>query len=59
MIAPMELDGVTYTKDEIVGVRLRVIIMRDIALEQASFTYAMILSANIALLQHLHDNTSE
>jgi len=58
-LAPMELDGVTYTKEGIASVRKDMIDIRDEALRQNEFAWAVILSHNIALLQHLHDNTSE
>lgn len=59
-IEPLELDGVTYSREFIEEVRQRVIILRNEALRNLGSggrEMAVTLSHVIALLTHLRNNT--
>lgn len=56
---PLVLDGITYTKDFLEDLRQTCIILRDSALKEGLFDYAVPLSHTIAALGYLKENTDE
>jgi hypothetical protein len=56
-IPPMHLDGMTWTKTDIENNITNTIALRDAALDQNNFEYAVSLSHTIALLNHLLSHT--